>query len=52
MDSTTHRMQELPKAHIERTLDNMAEHDGDITYDKYTGEIQCAGVKTPDSDVK
>ena len=29
----------------------MAEHDGNIKYDQYTGEIQYDGVKAPDSDV-
>ena len=30
----------------------MAEHDGNIKYDKYTGEIHYDGVKAPDSDVR
>ena len=30
----------------------MAEHDGNIKYNKYTGEIQYDGVKAPDSDVR
>ena len=30
----------------------MAELDGSIKYDKYTGEIQYDGVKAPDSDVR
>ena len=34
-----HHMQEPQKARIKRTLDHMAEHDGNIKYDKYTGEL-------------
>ena len=49
MDST---LQEPQRARIKRTLDHMAEHDGNIKYDKYTGEIQYDGVKAPDSDVR
>ena len=30
---------------------HMAEHDGNIKYEKYTGEIQYDGVKAPDSYV-
>ena len=30
----------------------MAEHDGNIKYDNYTGEIQYDGVKAPDSEVR
>ena len=45
-------MQEPQRARIKRTLDHMDEHDGNIKYDKYTGEIQYDGVKTPDSDVR
>ena len=30
----------------------MSEHDGNIKYDKYTGEIHYDGVKAPDSDVR
>ena len=52
MDSTMHHMQELQRARIKRTLDHMAEHDGNIKHDKYTGEIQYDGVKVPDSDVR
>ena len=48
MDSTMHHMQ---RARIKRTLDHIVEHDGNIKYDKYTGEIQYNGVKAPDSDV-
>ena len=47
-----HHMQEPQRARIKRTLDHMAEHDGNIKYDKYTGEIQYDGVKAPDSDVR
>ena len=46
-----HHMQEPQIARINRTLDHMDEHDGNIKYDKYTGEIQYDGVKAPDSDV-
>ena len=49
MDSTMHHMQEPQRARIKRTLDHMAEHDGNIKYDKYTGEIQYDEVKAPDS---
>ena len=52
MDGTMHHMQEPQRARIKRTLDHMAEHDGNIKYDKYTGEIQYDGVKAPDSDVR
>ena len=52
MDSTMHHMQEPQRARIKRTLDHMAEHDGNIKYDKYTGEIHYDGVKAPDSDVR
>ena len=45
-------MQEPQRARIKRTLDHMAEHDGNIKYDKYTGEIHYDGVKAPDSDVR
>ena len=46
-------MQEPQRARIKRTLDHMdTEHDGNIKYDKYTGEIQYDGVKAPDSDVR
>ena len=31
---------------------HMDEHDGNIKYDKYTGEIQYDGVKALDSDVR
>ena len=47
MDSTMHHMQEPQRARIKRTLDHMAEHDGNIKYDK----IHYDGVKAPDSDV-
>ena len=48
-----HHMQEPQRARIKRTLDHMAEHDGNIKYHKYTGEIhQYDGVKAPDSDVR
>ena len=47
-----HHMQEPHRARIKRTLDHMAEHDGNIKYDKYTGEIQYDGVKAPDSDLR
>ena len=40
-------MQEPQRARIKRTLDHMAEHDGNIKYDKYTGEIHYDGVKAP-----
>ena len=30
----------------------MDEHDGNIKYDQYTGEIQYDGVKALDSDVR
>ena len=30
----------------------MGGHDGNIKYDKYTGEIQYDGVNAPDSDVR
>ena len=52
MDSTLHHMQETQRARIKRTLDHMAEHDGNIKYDKYTGEIHYDGVNAPDSDVR
>ena len=52
MDSTMHHMQEPQRARIKRTLDHMDEHDGNIKYDKYTGEIRYDGVKAPDSDVR
>ena len=52
MDSTMHHMQEPQRARIKRTLDHMAEHDGNIKYEKYTGEIHYDGVKAPDSDVR
>ena len=52
MDGTMHHMQEPQRARIKRTLDHMAEHDGNIKYDKYAGEIQYDGVKAPDSDVR
>ena len=52
MGSTMHHMQEPQRARIKRTLDHMAEHDGNIKYDKYTGEIQYDRVKVPDSDVR
>ena len=45
-------MQEPQRACIKRTLDHMSEHDGNIKYDKYTGEIKYDGVKAPDSDVR
>ena len=47
-----HHMQEPQRARIKRTLDHMAEHDGNIKYDKYTGEIHYDGVAAPDSDVR
>ena len=47
-----HHIQEPQRAHIKRTLDHMAEHDRNIKYDKYTGEIQYDGVKASDSDVR
>ena len=47
-----HHMHEPQRAPIKRTLDHMAEHDGNIQYDKYTGEMQYDGVKSPDSDVR
>ena len=47
-----HHMQEPQRACKKRTLDHIAEHDGNIKYDKYTGEIQYDGVKAPDSDVR
>ena len=50
MDSTMH--QEPQRARMKRTLDHMDEHDRNINYDKYTGEIQYDGVKAPDSDVR
>ena len=50
--STMHHMQEPQRARIKRTLDHIDEHDGNIKYDKYTGEIQYDGVKAPDSDVR
>ena len=52
MHSTMHHMQEPQRARIKLTLEHMAEHDGNIKYDKYTGEIQYDGVKAPDSDVR
>ena len=52
MDSTMHHMQEPQRARIKRTLYHMDEHDGNIKYDKYTGEIQYDGLKAPDSDVR
>ena len=52
MDSTMHHMQEPQRARMQCTLDHMAEHDGNIKYDKYTGEIYYDGVKAPDSDVR
>ena len=45
-------MEEPQRAHVKRTLDHMSEHDGNIKYDKYTGEIQYDGVRTRDSDVR
>ena len=51
-NSTMHHIQEPQRARIKRTLDHMAEHDGNIKYEKYTGEIQYDGVMTPDSDVR
>ena len=47
MDSTMHHMQEPQRTRIKRTLDHMAEHNGNIKYDKYTGEIHYDGVKAP-----
>ena len=47
-----HHIEELQRARVKRTLDHMSEHDGNIKYDKYTGEIKYDGVKTPDSDVR
>ena len=44
MAITMHHMQEPHGPHIKRTLDHMDEHDGNIKYDKYTGEIQYDGV--------
>ena len=52
MDSNMHHMQEPLRAHIQGTLDHMVEHDGNIKYEKYTGEIQYDGVKAPNSDVR
>ena len=52
MDSTMHHMVEPQRARVKRTLDHMSEHDGNIKYDKYTGEIQYDGVKAPDSHVR
>ena len=52
IDCTMHHMQEPQRTHIKRTLDHMDEHDGNIKYGKYTGEIQYDGVKAPDSDVR
>ena len=45
-------MEEPQRARVKCTLDNMAEHDGNNKYDKYTDEIQYDGVKAPDSDVR
>ena len=47
-----HYMYEPQNSRVNRTLDHMAEHDGNIKYDKYTGEIKYDGVKEPDSDVR
>ena len=47
-----HHMQEPQRARIKRILDHMAEHDGNIKYDKYADEIQYDGVRAPDSDVR
>ena len=47
-----HHMQEPQRACIKRTLDHMAEHEGNIKYDKYTDEIHYDGVKASDSDVR
>ena len=47
-----HHMQETQRARIKRTLDHMDEHDGNIKYYKYTGEIEYDGVKAPNSDVR
>ena len=52
MDSTMHQMKEPQRTRIERTLDHLDGHDGNIKYDKYTDEIQYDGVKAPDSDVR
>ena len=46
-----HHMEDMHKTRPKRTLDHMSEHDGNIKYDKYTGEIQYDGIKVPDSDV-
>ena len=35
-----------------RTLDQMSEHETNIKYDKYTDEMQCDKVKTPNLDVR
>ena len=51
MDSTMHHMQEPQRARIKRTLDHMAEHNGKIKYDKYTGEIHYDGVKAPEREL-
>ena len=45
-------MTEPQKARIKRTLKHMSEGDRNITYDKYTAEIQYDGINAPDSDVR
>ena len=52
MDSTIHHMEEPQRARVKRALHHMSEHDGNIKYDKYTGEIQYDRVNAPDSDVR
>ena len=37
-------MEEPRRARVKRTLEHMSEYDGNIKYDKYTGEIQYDGV--------
>ena len=45
-------MEEPQRARIKRTLGHMSEHGRNIKYDKYTGEIQYDGEKSPDTDVR
>ena len=47
-----HHMQEPHRARIKRTLVHMAEQDGNIKYDQYTGKIKYDGVTATDSDVR
>ena len=52
IENSIKAMEQPQKDRVRRTVKHMKAHDGNLNYDKHTGEIQYDGVKAIDSDVR